>query len=194
MLPLVKKPDTIIRLCEVDIEPLVARMKMLSEKVWDAENARKENNFECFHNTRHIIFRFIHANADPLNFYSTPAWPVWRPLVQPLIDKAVATYGFAKPEFPKAMLARLEAGNVIDRHVDGAGSNLRTHKIHIPLITNPGAIFMVGDTEQNLEPGWAYEVNNIKPHGVRNDGDEDRFHLIFEVFDMANAQPVAESA
>lgn len=185
MLPTVLKPKSVKRLTRVDIAPLLDRVTMVSETVWDAENAQKENDFECFHNTRHIIFRFIRANADPLDNYATPPWPIWRPLLQPIMDVAVAGYGFVRPEFPKAMLARLEAGHVIDRHIDGAGSNLRTHKIHVPLISNPGAIFTVGDEDHYLEPGWAYEVNNIARHAARNEGDKDRIHFIFEVFDAA---------
>jgi len=101
-------------------------------------------------------------------------------MLLPIMNKMVEPYVFTDPAFPKAMLARLEAGQVIDRHRDGAGSNLHTHKIHIPLQTNDKALFYVGDEAFHLAEGTGYEVNNIRPHSVENLGEEDRIHFIFE--------------
>ncbi len=185
MLPLVQKPETVRDLGAVDVAALRARVAALSEQVWVRENARKENDFAVFHHTRHIIFRFTPGNHDPQDHYETPAWLVWRSLLEPVMQQAIIGYGFAQPTFSKAMLARLQAGQAIDLHSDGAGSNLRTHKIHVPLITNPGALYMCGEQGFHLAEGRAWEVNNIRPHGGMNSGDEDRIHLIFEVFDAA---------
>jgi hypothetical protein len=194
VLPLVEKPKSVRDLGPVDPAALRDQVVRVSEQSWTLEDGRKENDFEVFHHTRHIVFRFTPSNRDPLDYYDTPAWQVWQPLLQPLLDAAILPYGFAQPEFPKAMLARLEAGQVIDSHVDGAGSNLRTHKIHVPLITNPGALFMSRDEGFHLAYGRAWEVNNIAPHGGVNRGEEDRIHLIFEVFDRASASASEASA
>ncbi len=106
----------------------------------------------------------------------------------PVMERATEAYGFARPAYPKAMFARLAAGGEITRHVDGPGSNLVTHKIHVPLRTNPGAVFLVADEPFHLACGHAYEVNNIRPHAARNDGAEDRIHFIFEAYDAAQAE------
>lgn len=185
MLPLVTKPATVRDLGPVDIATLRDRVAALSEQVWAGENARKENDFEVFHHTRHIVFRFTPGNRDPEDHYETQGWAVWRGLLEPVMAAAVEPYGLAQPEYSKAMLARLEAGQGIDLHSDGAGSNLRTHKIHVPLITNPDALYLFGDQGFHLAEGRAWEVNNIVPHGGVNAGDADRIHLIFEVFDRA---------
>jgi Aspartyl/Asparaginyl beta-hydroxylase len=132
------------------------------------------------------VLRFTPGNRDPQDHYDTPGWAVWNRLVQPVIDQVLSTYDFAEPEVSKAMFARLLAGQKIDLHVDGAGSNLRTHKIHVPLRTNPGALFLSGDEGIHLAAGRAWEVNNISSHGGINSGSEDRIHLIFEVFDRAS--------
>ena len=127
MAQLVNKPDSVLSLGPVDISRLLPLVQRVSDRTWEAENANKENDFDCFHHTRHIVFRFISANADPEIFYSNPSWDAWKPLLLPIIETAIAPYGFTNPVFPKVMLARLEAGAEIDRHRDGAGSNLRTH-------------------------------------------------------------------
>lgn len=191
MLPPVEKPFAVRDLGAVDPGAMRDKVLAISERMWDMENARKENAFGVFHHTRHIVFRFTPANRDPEDFYETPTWHIWRSLLEPIMRQAILPYGFAKPEFPKAMLARLAAGHAIDRHTDGAGSNLLTHKIHVPLITNPAAYFVSRDELIHLTYGSAWEVNNIAPHGGVNGGGSDRIHFIFEVFDRANTASAA---
>ena len=81
------------------------------------------------------------------------------------------------------MLAKLQPGQIIDRHIDKQKSNFITHKIHIPIQTNPEAKFCVKDKSFHLQEGYAYEVNNIVSHGAENNGKQPRIHLIFEIFD-----------
>lgn len=181
----VEKPKTFLDLGAVDIAALQTQVARLSEAVWNQEDNAKENKFEVFHHTRHIIFRFTPSNQDPRAHYSTPIWMVWQQMLLPLLDGITAHYGHTSCAYSKIMLARLSAGSVIDRHIDGAGSNLVTHKVHVPLQSNPDALFYIGDQTRHLEVGRAYEVNNIAPHGVENKGSEDRIHLIFEHYDGA---------
>lgn len=189
----VTKPDSYRPICQVDVAALRERLLAVGEAAWHAEDARKENRFACFHHTRHIVARFIPSNSDPMAFYSTPFWAVWQSLLRPILDQVASHYGLAEAEFPKVMFARLAANAVIDRHVDGAGSNLLTHKIHVPLVTSERVWFEVGDARFQLHCGQAYELNNLKPHGVRNDGETDRIHLIFELFDRSLHGAVAEA-
>ncbi|WP_029140166.1 aspartyl/asparaginyl beta-hydroxylase domain-containing protein [Citromicrobium sp. JLT1363] len=185
MRPIVRKPDFIRPLGKVDIDPLMSLVPRLSDRVWEKADGAKENTYAVFHHTQHIVFRFIHRNRDPDDYYDTRAWPLWAPVVEPIMHKAVAEYGFRSPIFPKAMLARLKAGHYIDLHSDGTGAPPRCHKIHVPLITNPDAIFHIGEQSFHLPAGEAVEVNNMKKHGAENAGTQDRIHLIFEVFEGA---------
>ena len=182
----VAKPQFVTDLGPVGIAVLKALVARLSERVWHVENERKENNFAVFHHTRHIVFRFIEGMRDHRCFYSTPIWSVWQDHVVPVLDQTTADFGFRQRVYPKVMLARLAAGAVIDRHVDGAGANLFTHKIHVPLETNRRVRFFVNDRPFHFEEGRAYEVNNIAPHAAENLGPTDRIHLIFEVFDQTD--------
>jgi len=183
--PRVRLPRPIRDLGPVEVAPLLRQVLALSDRTWALEDEVKENNFEVFHQTQHMVFRFVEDDGDPRRFHENPAWHIWKPLLMPVIEAAIAPYGFVQPIFPKAMLARLRARGVIDRHVDSAQTNLRTHKIHVPLVTNPGVVMSLGDSEHQLAFGRAYEVNNVIVHGVRNDGDTDRIHFIFEVFEGA---------
>jgi hypothetical protein len=181
----VVKPDTIRTLGPVDASALKDVVSRLSERVWTLEDERKENTFAVFHDTRHIILRFIEGNRDHRRFYSNPVWGALCGHVVPIMDQATRAYGFGAPAYPKVMLARLKAGAVIDRHSDGGGSNLFTHKIHVPIQTNDGVRILVEDQPFYLQEGYAYELNNIARHAVENRGQTDRIHLVFEVFDAA---------
>ncbi len=187
-LPRVQKPATVRCLGPIDASALAAQVARLSDEVWRREDADKWNRFFCFHHTRHIIFRFIGGNGDPRRFYSNPGWHFWSQWLLPLMTRTASIYGFAEPVFPKAMLARLEAGQRIDSHVDGAGSNPLVHKVHIPLQTEPGAVLEVNGASTHLATGYAWEINNIVAHGVFNGGTRDRIHFIFEVFEGADRE------
>ncbi len=183
MPPKVQKPLNIRLLNSVDAQKLTALAQRVSSTTWGDEDGRKENDFDVFHHTQHVIFRFIRDNRDPEDCYANPAWDIWEPVLMPVMQAAIAPYQFRKPQFPKAMLAKLAAGHTIDPHYDGAGSNQRVHKIHVPLVTNSEASFLVNGENFHLETGKAYEVNNIVSHGAANGGPEDRIHFIFEVFE-----------
>lgn len=184
----VTKPDTICELGPVNIANLCGLVGSLSDTVWADQNDSKENDFPALGKTRHIVFRFIRDNRDPRDYYSNRIWDIWRPTLLPVMQHVASHYGHRQPSYPKVMLARLPAGESIGRHRDGQGSHAYTHKMHVPLVSNPKAIFSAGGVSQHLEVGMAYEVNNIIQHSAVNHGAEDRIHLIFEHFDQASYQ------
>ena len=191
-LPPAPKPAAVRDLGAVDTAELRSHVERLSERAWQRADATKENRYGCFTHTRHVVFRFIPGNQTPLVFYSTPIWRVWQRLLLPVMAQASAAYGFAEPVYPKAMLARLEAGREIPLHEDAGGSHPFVHKVHVPIETNPRATLTAGGSDFHLEAGHAFEVNNLSMHGACNGGDEDRIHYIFEVFDGAGAPHAKE--
>lgn len=181
----VAKPADVRRLGAVDVNALAGRVDRLSERVWDLEDRRKPNRHSCFHHTRHVILRFPLAGANPGGFRSAAGWRLWSALMLPPMRRAAAAYGFVRPVFPKVMLARLEAGHGIDAHVDEGRLDSLVHKVHIPLRTDARAVLTVDGERFHLAAGYAWEVNNLAPHGAHNGGARDRIHLIFEVFEGA---------
>ena len=181
----VAKPCSVRRLCPVDVAALRTQVARLSERVWQRENAIKENDYFCFTHTQHIVFRFIPRELTAFRFYSRPLWNLWRTYLLPVMAEAAAPYGFARPVYPKAMLARLAAGRGIDLHTDDGGAHHLVHKIHVPLETNSQAMLTAAGVTSHLHAGCAWEVNNLAPHGAFNGGAEARIHFIFEVFEGA---------
>ena len=112
-----------------------------------------------------------------------------RGLVEPVLTQAVREYGYARGVFPRVMLARMPAGGVIHPHIDANPAAKWPHKIHVPITTNPQVTSFFGEQTHHFPAGEAVEVNNLGPHWVRNGGDTDRIHLIFEYYDADQPEP-----
>lgn len=184
-----RKTTTIRRLGPVDIAALKAAVLALPEAVWDAENATKPNRFEALDRTRHIVFRFVDSVRDWRSSHDRPAWAEWQALIEPVLQQAVAPYGYANGQFPRVMFARMAPGGEIKPHRDANAAAKWPHKIHVPLLTNDKVTFYVEGTGYHMPEGEAAEVNNMGVHAVKNDGDTDRIHLIFEYFDPDQPAP-----
>ncbi|MBX9614916.1 MAG: aspartyl/asparaginyl beta-hydroxylase domain-containing protein [Caulobacteraceae bacterium] len=174
----------------VDIVALREAVLAIPEAVWAAENADKPNKFEALGGTGHIVFRFIDSPRDWRGSHDRPAWSGWRALLEPVLAEAVEGYGYPRGVFPRVMLARMPAGGVIHPHIDANPAAKWPHKIHLPLTTNPKVVSFFGGQEHRFAQGEAVEVNNLGPHWVRNEGDSDRIHLIFEYYDADQPDPV----
>jgi hypothetical protein len=184
-----RKTTSIRRLGPVDIAALKAAVLAIPEAVWDAENAGKPNRFEALDRTRHIVFRFVDSVRDWRGSHDRPAWAEWRALIEPVLQRAVAPYAYVNGVFPRVMLARMAAGGEIKPHRDANAAAKWPHKIHVPLLTNDRVTFYVDGVGYHLPEGEAAEVNNMGVHAVKNDGDSDRIHLIFEYYDADQPEP-----
>jgi len=184
-----RKTTTVRRLGLVDVDALRVAVLAIPEAMWDAENAAKPNKFEALDATRHIVFRFIDSPRDWRGSHDRPAWGPWRALLEPVLAQAVQVYGYAQGVYPRVMLARMAAGGVIHPHIDANPAAKWPHKIHVPLTTNAQVVSCFGGAEHRFPVGEAVEVNNLRPHWVRNGGDGDRIHLIFEYYDADQPDP-----
>ena len=184
-----RKTTSIRKLGTIDIASLLDAVRAIPEAVWEAENADKPNKFEALDKTRHIVFRFVDNTRDWRGSHDRPLWNDWKALLQPVMDRAVADYGYARGAFPRVMLARMAPGGIIRPHVDANLAAKWPHKIHVPLLTNDKVLFLVGTQVHHFPVGEAVEVNNLGVHAVHNQGKSDRIHLIFEYFDADQAAP-----
>jgi hypothetical protein len=131
------------------------------------------------------MFRFINYGDSVFDFHDYPIWDEWKDMLLPIMEQAANALGYKNYCFPRIMLARLPAGGEISSHIDGDASHY-IHKIHVPLITNSKTMFHVGKKARYLPAGEIVEVNNKRAHAVKNDGDQDRIHFIFECYNMAD--------
>ena len=177
------KTDFFRELGRADVTKLVERTRALPDSVWQTENRNKPNKYRNLNDARHVMFRFIEAPRKVYDFRDFPLWQEWQDDLLPIMTQAANSLGYSDYRFPRVMLARLPAGGTISPHTDGMASHY-IHKIHVPLITNDATIFTVGKESRHIGVGEIVEVNNKRSHAVRNDGDEDRVHLIFECYNV----------
>lgn len=82
----------------------------------------------------------------------------------------------------QSILARLMPAGLIKPHKDKGPITARTHRVHVPIITNDKCTFTVGDMTMNLKPGEIWIIDNTdKLHSVQNLGQSPRIHLIVDV-------------
>ena len=184
-----RKTRSVRELGPVDIVALRDDILAIPEEMWAQENSAKPNRFEALDRTQHIVFRFVSSFDDWRQSYSRPIWDEWQERIGPILRQATLPYGYANGVFPRVMLARMAPGGMIHAHVDANPAARWPHKIHIPIQTNDKVQFFVDPDVHYFQVGHAYEVNNLGLHAVRNDGDTDRIHLIFEYYNPDDCDP-----
>lgn len=182
-----RKTKAVRFLGPVDLGGVRDEILAIPEDVWARENATKPNKFGALDQTQHIIFRFVSSFEDWRQSYDAPLWQQWKPRIEPLLAQAIQPYGYANGAFPRIMLAKMAPNGIIHPHVDANPAARWPHKIHVPILTNPGVAFYVEPETYHFEVGQAYEVNNLGRHAVHNGGATPRIHLIFEYYDLDQA-------
>ena len=82
----------------------------------------------------------------------------------------------------RARVTCLQAGSKSLVHRDGGEQDYMA-RIHIPLITNPQCTFTSDGIPLYMEPGTVYMVWVNNWHQIRNDSDQDRYHIIMDAYD-----------
>ena len=82
----------------------------------------------------------------------------------------------------RARITCLKAGCKSLVHTDGAKDEYIA-RIHIPLWTNEKCVFKCQGEDLYMEAGSAYMVWVNDWHQIRNDSDEDRYHIIMDAYD-----------
>lgn len=147
---------------------------------WDRGGKPKRYRGRIFSQTQHIVLRFPRCAAALGAELNTASYDhLWPELAPAAVELAELAAG--PGHLSKLMLSRLPAGAVIYPHVDADPCNAPCLRIHVPLQTALGAVFVAGARDHHLELGWAWEVNNRIQHAVRNDSQVDRLHLVLDL-------------
>lgn len=120
-------------------------------------------------------------NHNPLSSSGIvhPIMSRMHPHIEEITGLAKDFFGNVAPR--QAMLTRLNAGSEIKRHRDRGPVTAKTHRVHLPVITNSLCIFTVGDESVNMKAGELWAIDNVgKYHSVINDGETHRVHLIID--------------
>jgi len=159
--------------CDVDSDKLHQEFQSIRDDAWETSYW---GNIHC--SIGMLLLRGGNQGTE-FDFFSDHVAdkPILKTL--PYIDHLISDSGpFGKAHY--AFIFKLRPDGVTLKHQDTIEKWFDMYRIHIPIITNPGAHLIVNEKSQHLATGYAWSFDNQADHGVVN-GDEERVHLIFDV-------------
>lgn len=165
-------------LFEYDTTILKALLESADALIWDKDDypgRRTETQAIVYVWTEHNddLFTNIKITLPPNNNPITKE--VWK-----IANKIASMY--RNPTITRLQLAKLPVGSGIALHADIKHLCL-THRVHLPITTNPDCIFHLNGTDYNFVENQVIEINNQKLHMVKNGGSKDRIHLICDILE-----------
>ena len=165
---------------EVDSSALRDAILAQEEAAWHEDEYRQQT-YDVHLATQSIVLVFTDGSNWPKpDIRKEPGWDRLHEVAVPLM------HGIIDRHYPKggtiirAMAAKLKAGGIISPHRDTHPSFTHSHRIHVPVTTNPGVRFMINGRPHRFRIGEAYEINNQMNHSVMNSSTEDRITFIVD--------------
>jgi quercetin dioxygenase-like cupin family protein len=164
----------------IDAAALREAVLAQDEAAWNEQQLR-QNEYEVHRATQSIVLVFTDGSGWPdIEVTRQPGWDRLADAAVPVMHELIGRCYPPGGTIIRAMAARLSAGAIIKPHRDSHPSFHYSHRIHVPVTTNPRVRFMIDGRPFRLQVGQAYEINNQKTHSVMNRGDQDRITFIFD--------------
>jgi len=164
---------------KVNVQPLADAIIALEPQVWHEQLIRQQS-YEVHKDTESIVLLFCDETWPEGEVHHESGWGHLAVTAMPLVNEIIETYYAKGGIVIRAMAARLIAGGRINPHIDALKSFHMSHRIHVPITSNPAVRFMIEGKPYPFEVGKAYEINNQKKHSVLNMSKEDRISFIFD--------------
>lgn len=149
--------------CDVDVAPVTA---WIERTLLDPET--RTATAPCYEDfvSRHIMVSRLDWNDGEEH-------------LRPLMDKVMADH-FPGCRILQHLISPLMVGQTIAIHADQQPPDWIV-RVHVPITTNPEAIYCNPPVEHNMEVGKAYLINTKEPHQCWNNGKTDRIHFMWDV-------------
>lgn len=166
---------------KVDTTAIKALLDTKTEEEWQ-ENGLRQQQFKVHKDTQSLVLKWSANTATDTPVETKSHFATFESVLKPVLDMIQHEYKYQNPVIRKAMFAKLKAGGVISDHMDGAVALRMVHRIHIPIVTNDKVHFFIDDIDHRFNVGEVIEIDNTRYHSVRNEGDQDRIHLIIDYY------------
>ncbi len=174
---------------KIDAGSLRQAILDLDEDAW-LGNEQRQTDYEVHRQTQSIIMVFCDGPMDDLAVSKQSGWDLLAEAAVPVMHELIGRSYPPGGTIIRAMAAKLVSRGRINPHFDSHATFRRSHRIHVPITTNPRVRFIIDGRPYRMEVGEAYEINNQKTHSVMNSGYEDRITFIF---DYLPPEQIAES-
>lgn len=175
-----EKPEYFLNICDVEcIQSFQTKVESLTQNDWTAWTNRRIFADQKYSLTIPIINRADRENyVFRHNIFNNYYYEMFEKELNWLFDRIEQRYPSGEPK--RVMFINLPAGCDVDLHLDNGYHLTSSRRIHLPIITNDQVDFGVGDVLVPMLAGKLIEINNNKPHFVKNKSDKDRVHLLID--------------
>jgi quercetin dioxygenase-like cupin family protein len=164
---------------DVEADPLKDAILKLDENAWLA-NRNRQTDYEVHRQTESVVLVFCDGPMDDMTVSKESGWDLLAEVAVPVMHDLIGRFYPPGGTIIRAMAAKLLSGGRINPHFDSHESFRHSHRIHVPITTNPRVRFTIDGKPFQLTVGKAYEINNQKTHSVINSGKDDRITFIFD--------------
>jgi hypothetical protein len=142
-----------------------------------ADNMQDVNSIPIFHSSQCGI-----SPDALLTVKKRKLFDKFYPLILPILDELKKYYDY---NFHTSFMARLNPKGNIGIHEDCGDFLMRAHRIHVPLKTNENVIYYIDGKNYYWKRGFIYEFDNSLNHGVMNNSDQERIHLVLNLYKLS---------
>ncbi len=165
---------------DIDNNALKEAVLALDEAAWQT-NQFRQLAYDVHSKTESLVLVFTDGTDWPnIEVKKESGWDLLAEFAVPLMQEIIRRHYSPGGAIIRAMAAKLVPGGLIKPHRDSHPSFHHSHRIHVPLTTNPRVRFVIDGQAYQLQVGQVYEINNQKQHSVMNKGKEDRISFIFD--------------
>jgi len=163
-----------------DVSKIKEEVFKLTDSDW-SEDVSRQNSYRLLRDTEsYFIFQ-----SDSEWSYSTPfssSLVCKNSKISELVEHIVQDLEKEHSgKRAKVLLTRLGPSKNIAKHQDSGHYLFAIRRHHIAILTDPSITFSVSKEKINMLEGECWEINNSKVHGVFNDGESTRVHLIIDI-------------
>jgi hypothetical protein len=165
----------------IDLSSIIEEVKSF-DKEWELDTSRQDK-LATHKDTKMFQLRFMSYNWEIGEGNNSYDVNYFKNIKCNEDLKSIYNYleNIYKGKVVRTEIIQMNKKSFIKPHVDGGVMLQVGRRIHIPLITNSKVVFEVFGEKKYLKVGNWYEINNIIPHSVTNDSDQDRIHFIIDL-------------
>jgi hypothetical protein len=158
-------------------------LELIKPEHWYLDETR--NRMDNLQETQSIILRYFdNYTSSRLPDYKNhiedkEIYNVYRETIEKIKVELKKHYDFSNY---MVFLAKLLPKSQVGFHVDTGRFLEACHRIHIPLKTNDQVLYIIENVPYKWTKNNIYEFDNTRIHGVTNNSDQERIHLMFNLF------------
>jgi len=167
-----------------------ALLDSIDEKDWYMDDYRNNVENMNFCNSIPILHTPLCASGrhdiEPIrSIRKEKLYDKFFPFISPMLEILRQHYTFRQYS---CFISRLHPSGVIGEHRDTGSFLELCHRVHIPLKSNPQVRYVIDDKSYYWEPGKIYEFDNTRLHGVFNESQDYRIHLVVNLYNLTDEQ------